>query len=349
MSGQWKNRLIGLFFSAGKESKPPTKNPKHVLIVSTTGLGDTLWATPAIESLKNAHPSLKITALVTPLAKQVLKKNPHIENFVIFEKPFIRSFFRCYKQLKKISFDCIFIFHSSQRLIFPLCASLNSPHLVGTSKLNKGLDYLFTKLYPNTPIHEASRRLQQVSFLGADTKGSSLTFYAQEEIEPFKDPTKKAVLIHPGAQDRYKCWPISCYQDLAKNLWKKGAQIYLSGTPREKDLIAAILHAVPEAIYLPPASIGKFATQMSVMDLVITNDTGPMHLATALDTAVIAIFAPTFPELCGPFHAKHAIVFDGKRTCTPCLKRKCREPFCLLQTSPKQVLEKADEILQLAT
>ncbi len=346
MKSQWKNGLIRLFFRTKEKDLPPPKNPKNILIVSTTGLGDTLWATPAIASLKESHPDAKIFVLTSPLGNQVLNNNPHIEKCFVFDKPYFFSFFRCRSQLKKRSFDCIFIFHSSQRLVFPLCASLNTDHLIGTTKINKGLDFLFTKLYPSKPIHEAQRRLELVSFLGASEEPRSLKFYIKNPKNTSQDLEKSSILLHPGAKDRYKCWPISCFTDVASQLLKKGFRIFLSGTPEEQDLIEMIQQKVPEATILKKGSIDYFAKQISQMDLVITNDTGPMHMATALDVPVITLFAPTNPELCGPFHAKKAIVLQGNRTCTPCLKRKCREPFCLLQTSPSQVLEQAELILK---
>jgi len=348
MQNHIKNGLIRLFFDSSTQETPPPKTLHNILLVSTTGLGDTLWATPAIRALKKAHPQAKLFALTSPLGKEILNDHPDIEKCFVFKKPYLLSFFRCRSLLKKRAWDAIVVFHASQRLIFPLCASLKTNHLIGTEKINKGLDFLFTKTFSQKPIHEAMRRLELVSFLGASMEASSLEFPPFKKEKSSQDSTPLSILLHPGAQDRYKCWPISCFIEVAKQLTQKEkCKVFLSGTAQEQDLLKTIIKEVPSVQIIQTSSLKDLAKQMTKMDLLITNDTGPMHLATAIDLPVVAVFAPTDPKICGPFFAKKATVLSGRRTCTPCLKRKCRMPFCLLQTSPDQVLYASKQLLGL--
>lgn len=344
MNSKIKNSIIRVLFSSSNQPIDAPKTINNILVVSTTGLGDTLWSTPAIQRLREKYPQVKIYVLTSEVGEEVLQNNPYIENIFVFKKPYVISFFQNRAKLKKLQLDYIFIFHASQRLVFPLCASLNCSYLIGTEGQNKGLDSLFTFLYAKKPIHEAQKRLEQISYVGANSSPTSLQFY-------FKNPSikqsqeKKSILLHPGAKDRYKCWPVSCYKELADKLIRRGFSVFLSGSTAENDLLLQIQQKTPEVQIIKETSIEQLAKKMQQMHLLITNDTGPMHLATALDVPVLAFFAPTDPKKCGPFQAKKAILVQGNKTCSPCLQRKCRKPFCMLQFSPEQVLQKTEEIL----
>lgn len=95
----------------------------------------------------------------------------------------------------------------------------------------------------------------------------------------------------------------------------------------------------------PSLSLRSFAALLEQMDLLICNDTGPFHVACALDKPVIGLYASTDPDLCGPHRAPHAIAIAKRSTCTPCIKRKCRLPFCLLQIGTCEVVDAALKIL----
>jgi ADP-heptose:LPS heptosyltransferase len=95
----------------------------------------------------------------------------------------------------------------------------------------------------------------------------------------------------------------------------------------------------------PNRSLRSFAALLNQIDLLICNDTGPFHLACALHRPVIGIYASTDPALCGPHQAPHARVIARRSTCTPCLKRKCRQPFCFLQIGTEEVLAASQTML----
>ena len=95
----------------------------------------------------------------------------------------------------------------------------------------------------------------------------------------------------------------------------------------------------------PNLSLRAFAALLQQMDLLICNDTGPLHLACALGKPVIGIYSATDPFLCGPHQANHAVAIAKKASCTPCLKKKCASPFCLLQIGTCEVSDAAIKML----
>lgn len=303
------------------------------LIVSTTGLGDTLWGTPALRALRQAYPAAYIAALTSPIGAEVLHNNPHLNE--IFSIKSTWSLIRLLPRLRKQKFATIFMFHTSQRFVLPLCSLLGASRIVGTENINKGLDSLLTECLPFSHVHEIERRLQIVGIK---------TTSKQMEIFPSDTSLSGMVIgMHPGAKDLFKQWPPSHFIKLGQQLHEKlGCTIVVTGSPFERALVEKVASAIPGAKALYQAMpIPDFAAVIRHLSLFITNDTGPLHIACACKTPTIALFTPTDPELCGPYFAPHVHVVQKKPTCFPCLRKKCREPFCLLQISPDEVLKAA--------
>lgn len=296
----------------------PGSSSGRILVVSTTGLGDTLWGTPAVRALG------KVSLLTSPVGAEVFKGSPYLEHLFVLKG---NSFFACfalYRHLKRLRFETIYVFHASQRPVFPLCALLGARELVGSAGINKGLDGLFTRLLEEREEHAILRRLRLIGKEGAST--------AMEVFTALEKQTN-VVGLHPGAKDGYKMWPKEFFIELGNLLQ---CPIVVSGTEGERLLVEEVARGIPGAtVAILPFS--AFATKLTTYSAFITNDTGPMHLAFALQVPTIALFGPTDPRLCGPLHVSNAHVLHAKPTCQPCLKRKCRSPFCLRQISPKQV------------
>lgn len=344
-----KNQFIRLFFLLIKRWNISLKENSNVLIVSTTGLGDTLWGTPSIRALKENNPKVKIFVLTTKLGKQILENNPYIEEIITYKEPLTLSSFSLISSLRKKKISTVYIFHFSQRLILPICALIGAKQIIGTEKINKGMDFLLTSVLPQKKIHEIDRRLEIISL---SNKSRFMDFFLKKEereqnfFEKY-NLKKPIICIHPGAKDSYKCWPKEYFIETAKELQKQFPhQILITGGAEEKELVTSLQTLIPNSVvFKSPISIRSFAALLEQVDLLITNDTGPLHLACSLKVPVIAPFSPTDPILCGPISQNDAIAITKNKTCFPCLKRKCLEPFCLLQISPSDMVNQAKKIL----
>ena len=343
----WKNyfililvRFFQLFEGQIHEGRG---EPNRFLIVSTTGLGDTLWATPAIRALRESHPDAYIGCLTTPLGASVLQNNPHLNELFIFRG--VPSLLKLYFNLRKKKIGTVLLFHTSQRALLPLCCVIGATKLVGTKGLQKGLDTLLTEAIPWNFSHEIERRLDLVRAAGAKPTTYHLEFFITE-TDRASVPEKFAVGLHPGAKDRFKQWPPSYFVKVGEKLRKKtGCDIIVTGTPHEKELVDSICREIEGAIaVIEPLNI--MGAVLEKLTLFITNDTGPLHLALAMKTPTIALFSPTNPAICGPYHNTTAQVFYRPPTCRPCLKKKCRDPFCMRQISPDEVIQAASEKLK---
>jgi ADP-heptose:LPS heptosyltransferase len=302
-----------------------------ILVVSTTALGDTLWGTPAIESLRASFPDSYLAVLTSPVGEEVLRHNPWTNKLYVLRK----NFFSLWKLLRKERFETVIILHASQRLVWPLCALLGAKRVVGSVGWNKGLDALLTDPIEPHKEHEIVRRLRLIEHVGAKRVSETLSYF----LQPHERWTGKQgfVALHPGAKDPFRRWPESHFVMLGKKLREQGLEVMITGS--EAGLVERICRQIPGATRSDPTlSLRAFAGLLAEAKLIVTNDTGPLHLACALNVPVIAVFACTDPALFGPHRAKHARIVVRRPPCTPCLKRACQRPFCQLQISPDEVL-----------
>jgi ADP-heptose:LPS heptosyltransferase len=326
-----------------KESDSP---PTDILIVSTTGLGDTLWATPVIKSIKKKYPKICISLLTTPAGKEVFENNPDISNIYLFKKPSLFSFFFLWKKLQNKRFDSTYVFHTSQRLVLPLLSLLNTSKIIGFEGVYKGWQHILTeKIETTVSLHEAEKRyLLFRDFFPLPKEDSLFFFPTSRERERMKKfllsfPKKSlSFAFHPGAKDFYKCWPKEYFVELGKKLLSSyDCNLFITGGKEERKLLSFLTKNLDGAIPIHNLSIRELAAFLENMDLFVTNDTGPMHLATSLQIPTIVIFSPTDPKICGPYGKNQTYVLQKPPLCKPCLKRKCKNSKCLQKITPDEV------------
>lgn len=360
-----KNSLIKSIIALSKRYNLPKKHlapqvPSRFLILSTTGIGDTLWGTPAIRALRKTFPDGHISVLTNLSGFEVLRWNPDINELFIFRRG-LRWYFSLPElstQLRRRNIDTVFIFHASDRIIWPLCFFTGASEIVGIEGQNKGLDFILTKAIKlQDNIHGIETRLRLVKQVGAETASQAISIYLtdreREEAVRFMESNgikenSSIIGFQPGAQKPFKCWPQENFIEAGNILVKSlGCKIIVTGDSSERELADKIASGIKGAV--PAAgklSIRETAAIIEKMNLFITNDTGPMHIAFALKTPTIALFSPTDPRLCGPHHADRVAIISKPITCNPCTGKKCLNPVCMGQIEVKEVVESAKVMLR---
>lgn len=348
-----KNKILNFitFFIRKCATLGAPRIESHFLIISTTGVGDTLWATPALKNLKCTFPQSLIVVVTSPLGREVLHNNPYIDRLYVLRDPIFFQLYKLYKELMQYRFGTAIFFHTSQRALLPLASMLGIPSIIGNIGMHKGLDNLLTYAVPRVHYHhEIQRRLALLQPLGVYKKESALEIHlAKEEYTlPAKLETDNWIILHPGASHTFKQWPEASYLELGKALTSElQMQIAITGNAHEAALCTRIAGGIPGAISLAgEISLRTFAAFCAKAKLLITNDTGPMHLAFAQNLPTIAIFSPTDPKFCGPYKINHAFPLYARKTCFPCLGKRCRSPFCLLQISASEVIAVAKKMVR---
>lgn len=157
------------------------------------------------------------------------------------------------------------------------------------------------------------------------------------------------VVLHPGTSEfaRFKRWPIRHYAELAERLTARGVSVAVSIGPGEQLLAAHLQRAVPNIGVVDGADVGLggLAAAYRAARVVVAADTGPLHLAAAAGTPVVAMFGPKDPAIYGP-RGEHHQVLRNKTPCQPCRRRSCSSPLCILGIAVSDVDAAVDAVLQ---
>ncbi len=327
----------------------------RILVVEVNWLGDVLFSTPAIKALANKFPGSHIACLVVPRVKEVLENNPYINEIIINDEEGLHKDlygkFRLAKELKKMEFDLAVFFHRSfSRAAVAWLAGI--PRRAGYNTFKRWL--LLTKRIPS-PRRDSSHRvdyyLNIVKSLGCDTQDRFYGFFTSREDDAFAEDFLVEqgiakgdfiVCLNPGGNWLPKRWPVENFGFLADKLVEKyKAKVIFTGS--NKDLaLAAQAQGVMKTSSISAA--GKMTLKQSAAifkksGLVISADSGPLHIASSVGANVIGLFGPTSPEITGPIgKGKIKVIRKDKDCIVPCYRKDCAENACMKKIKVEDVL-----------
>lgn len=332
---------------------------KKILLINPFGIGDVLFTTPIIHTLKDTFPQIKIGYLCNRRTAPILENNPYIDSIFVYERDEFetikkKSFFAWFKQIiaflnqiKNEHFDLGFDFSlNTQYGFFSWYAGIKER--IGYDFKKRGR-FLTKKIklsgYSHKHIVEYYAGL--LKFLGLELKYKNLELYLKEEDKiRIEEVLAKASIgnsdllvgIIPGAgaswgkDSHLKHWPPENFSKLADKIIENyQAKIIIMGDFFEQEMAKKVIkNMYYGAIDLSgKTSIGEFAALLSKMKLIITNDGGPLHMSVALGIKSISIFGPVNEMVYGPYpSSQNHIVIKKDIPCRPCYK-KFRMPECL--------------------
>jgi len=282
-----------------------------ILIELPTWLGDAVMTSPAIENLINYYDDVEITLLGSMISIEALKNHPNVINTYVIDKKFINLYqpLYCLKQ-----FDIFFAFRNSPR------AKLLK--LLIPAKRKFQFD---KKKYKNQHQVEKYNNFVNDS-LNANFIPGKLLIY---NVNSTKDQGSKLLGLNPGASyGDSKRWNPKEFASVATHLSNE-YDIIIFGGDEEKKIAADIEkylidNGVENYVNLAgKTSISSLIGQIASLDLFITGDSGPMHLASALQVPTVAIFGPTNEKETSQWMNKKSTVVKMNLACQPCMKRTC--------------------------
>ncbi len=302
-----------------KKSLDELKNtPKTSIIVfSNTALGDTLLSTPAIRSLKDSFPNARITLFVHKNIYPLLEGSDFIDNFVIYHGGY-KKFFSTVMQLRYLKADAALLMHSNGPQDIPMAIMSGAKIILKTPTKSSYKHYLSHE-FAKKEQHTIEDRLELVRAIDADKLSTRMLLpqryyeYKKREILPVDT---LVIGFQPGAANIYKMWPIENFKELANMILAEypNAVIAVTGSKKEYKLGEAIKEANSERIinFCGKFSIENLPKFISEMDVLVTNDTGTMHVAIALGTPTVSMFAGSNPKMFGAYQdeVKHSIIFE---------------------------------------
>jgi len=320
-------------------------NPKTFLIISNTALGDTILSTPAIKSLKKSFPDSKIIAILKSAFAPLFYDFKYIDEIIEYDGKY-KKFFSTISKIKKHKPDIALIFHSNSPQDIQLCVLSDIPYILKhptKSELKKYLSFDFIK----KAQHTIEDRIDLVRLIGGKNIDTTM------EIAPLNDTNLKLkykkynnyIGFQIGAADKYKMWPIERFIELAKRL--KDEKIVITGVKSEWELAQKIVKECENVENLcGKMSIKELPYLIDNLKLLITNDTGTMHLAIALKTPTISLFSVTDSKLIGPYqdlNIHKVIQKDGKYLRK--LPKKQRDDRAMKLIEVDEVYKKVKECL----
>ena len=288
---------------------------KRILVFSFSFIGDAVLSTAVIQPLRTHFPEAHITFLVGPQAVDLLAAEPNIDTTIVYDNrgkhAGWRGRLRLIKILRLDKFD----------IVVNLRDSLTA-RCIGAEH--------WGMMRGDSNRHAVTRYLEVLQKQGVDTTDAhphlQLTETEHSAAHPFlaeAGRTSEGLLIgiHPGGNWKYKLWDAENYAQLANVLCKEQkASILLFAGPNERELQAQVakMMDVPP-IFVKTENLRHLAALISACHVYIGNDTGPMHIAAAVETPVVAPFGSTNHIRSGPYGEKHTVVQSGINLgCNPC-------------------------------
>jgi heptosyltransferase II len=324
------------------------------LVVQTSFLGDTILTTPLLTQLANRGP---VDVVTTPASSSLLANHPAVREVIAYDKrgadAGLLGFLRLASRLRRAHYDAAFLAQGSLRSAL-LAWFARAPSRIGFAT-SAGSSLYTTKVAYRDDLHHAARLLQLSRPNGREpseeeTRPSLMPGEAEREaVDALLRASNVAegerlVALAPGSVWATKRWPY--YAELAQTLADAG-RIAIVGGPADASLAAEIRAAVPNAIDATGVlSLLASAELIRRCGVIVTNDSAPLHLASAMGTATVAIFGPTVPEFgFGPLAPVKVVVGHESLACRPCHRhgpKRCPLTHfrCMRELSVESVAER---------
>jgi len=338
-----------------------------ILIVKLSAIGDVIHTLPALNAVRKQYPDAHITWLVEEAAYGVIKGHKALDRIIVSKRKSwikgitgysyldnIREAFSFIKELRDTRYDLILDFQ----------ALLKSGVLIGLARgkqkigYDKGMEhqehsYIFLneRIKPvDMEVHALTRGMILLEAIGIRSSEVEYNIYISDQDRDIandllmhcgiKTP-ELLVAINPMAKWETKLWDNLKFASLTDRLIKQANAdvIFTGGQEDSKAIEDIILNMKARAANLAGRTgLKTLAALYEKTSTVVSTDTGPMHLAAAIGTPVVALFGPTAPWRTGPFGLGHKII-RANLECSPCFKRQCDTINCMKQITVDQVFD----------
>jgi heptosyltransferase II len=308
--------------------------PEEILVLQTSFIGDTILTLPLISEIKLRFPLSRLTVLCSPLGKEFLQEHPDIDEVIVDDKRGmdrgLRGLWRKAGELKQMDFTLALTPHKSLRSALLLYLA-GIPCRVGFRQ-SKGWFLFHQRVDRSAEKHDVERNLSLLRPFG---------FYPLERPRPLHLPVNPAsreavrglfsslgvdtsqliIGINPGSVWPTKRWSAEGFAELVRLLKRQyGCEVLLFGGPEDVPVASAIeARSGGGAVNLAgKIALRELPAALSLCRVLITNDSGPMHIAVACNVPTVAIFCATTPALGFYPYSAESIVIEKELACRPC-------------------------------
>ena len=320
----------------------------RILIIKPSSLGDVVHALPVLHLLRRRFPQAHIVWLVAPYCAGLIDGNPDLSEIILFDRRRLGQAWRSPKAFGELLALRRRLRQSRFDLVIDLQGLLRSGWLTRQTRARLRVGYAnarelawlaYTDAVPIETMeqHAVDRYLKILAAMGVETAPAEFRFPVTDKdrdaISALIEPGVRYAVLMPGTNWETKRWPADRFGQLVQPLLDRfGLTSVIAGGADA----AALAHKIPGAINLAgKTNLPQLVALLERADVVIANDSGPLHIAAALNRPLVALFGPTNPVRTGPYHHDEGVV-RLDIPCSPCYSRKCSHTSCLnwLQTDP---------------
>jgi lipopolysaccharide heptosyltransferase I len=333
--------------------------PRKILIIKPSAIGDVVHTLPILNLLRRRWPDAHISWLITPGCAGLLQGHPQLDELILFNRKMlgrtsnivsgINELATFGHELRQRNFDLVVDLQGLFRSGF-LAMLTGAPIRVGSTNAREFGWMFCTHLAPvrTWQQHAIERYLAIAEFLGWGRSPVEFIFPTDDSDRQYVAsllPTGSPyAVLFPGTNWPTKRWPVERFASLIEPLREQfGLESVLAGGPDA----AAFASAMPGAINLTNrTNLRQLVALLERAELVIAPDTGPMHIAAALNRPLVTMYGPTSPIQTGPY-SRLDTVLQLDIPCSPCFSRSCSHRSCLVQMGIDPVLKLAAEQIKL--
>ncbi len=344
--------IFGALLGKDQIALPPSF--KNILFIRIDRIGDMVLSTPALTAIKVRWPEARLTVLASPINAGVLENNPHVDEVIVYpaEDPFSQRK-RVLENIRRRDFDLAVDPYDDYELKTALLAwrsgaSLRIGYEIG------GREYFFNgpTLPPRGGSHFIDTALDLFEQIGCPPYNRQPMIYLDDEEQCWADKWLKErnfgqrplLAINPGGRYETQRWPLEYYAALLRLLSKDGGvDIIVFGTTTETKKIEIIVSETPSSshIYYVDYDLRRFFALLNRCRLLICNNSGPLHCATALGVPTISFMGPTDKDRWYPLGEGHIVLRRDDLPCIGCGQGKCpiKTQECMRSIIPAEVWE----------
>lgn len=329
-----------------KLKRPPWK----ILIIKPSSLGDVVHSLPFLNALRDSFPNAEIHWIIAKGLEGLLEGHPMINKLWIINKDewkrikgagtTIKELRSLFKSLKAERYDIVIDLQGLLRSGI-LAKATGAPVRIGFKEAREGSRIFYTHtVKAGKDVHAVDRYLEIAKFLGCNISDIRfpfpLSFNSSLSTLHCQIPNEYAVIV-PGARWETKRWHPERFGELASMLSIRSVVVGGESDTDIADIVVSNSGSNAVSI-VGRTSLKELIEIMRNARFVVTNDSGPMHIAAALNVPVFAIFGPTNPLRTGPYGKSHVIIRKGLE-CSPCYRKKCKGIKCMEMIGAKEAAD----------
>ena len=333
---------------------------ERILIVEVNWLGDVLFSTPAIRAIRQKYPGAYIAALVVPRCKALFLGNNYLDEVLILDEEGrhkgLRGKLTLIRDFKIRHFTIVYLFRKSlTRALCVFFAGINTR--IGYDSKKSGFLLTQKLILPKEDLHRADMYYYLVTRMKIPEGERYCDFFISSDDKKFIDDflkkyniknEKGLVVLHVGGNWNLKLWPKENFAQLIDALVERyHADVIISGSVKDSALAQEIASKARHKPFLAcgMTTLHQLGALFQKSDLVISADSGPLHIAMAMEARTVSLFGPTAPEITGPMgRGDFSILRNKNIECViPCYNLECKNNICMRSISVEQILDEVEK------